>query len=231
MLFQLSNRTYLMLLLLVAALSALVGLVFAGPAVRAHSTGAANYTHEWSMNEPDLSMTRGNMGGMSNSKIPSRMQNAANQWNNAPNTHGADAPPITVDSTVHSQPHQIYSVCSLPLDHEIWLFTGPRPLGALVAETVECRVFGTIVLSNVNFNGNLNWGYNLKSVASNQYHFASALTHEVGHALGFEGHWSAGLTRCTTSPRETMCNHEPLGTIWMRNLEEHDEHAYDAAYQ
>lgn len=61
---------------------------------------------------------------------------------------------------------------------------------------------------------------------SSQYDRQSAAVHEFGHALGL-GHTNVS---CTGTSRPTMCSQIPLGTTYMRSLQQDDRDGVSAIY-
>ncbi len=77
------------------------------------------------------------------------------------------------------------------------------------------------------------WPYNDTPVPDGYLDLESILTHEFGHALGWEGHLSLADSVCGDVPvatDQTMCPGFQLAASYWRSTELHDRHTMDNAY-
>ncbi len=74
------------------------------------------------------------------------------------------------------------------------------------------------------------WYVGTGTPASTQYDLYSIVTHEAGHATGWNGHFDNSEAICATSLPATMCAYYQLGNIRWRTLSTHDVHTFVGAY-
>lgn len=106
--------------------------------------------------------------------------------------------------------------------------------GNTVAETCRDVTGTTINHGQITFDAAENWYVGIGSPAVNQRDFKSVAVHELGHLLGWVGHWASPGGLCgggsPAVPIHTMCPTYGAGVTYFRSPEEHDLHTLADAY-
>jgi hypothetical protein len=83
----------------------------------------------------------------------------------------------------------------------------------------------------ITINSNKTWWDNAANGPNDVHDFGGAMTHEVGHGTGWEGHITGDP--CNESdgfPKNTMCPEVDTVRYGFRSLETHDQHTFDDEY-
>ncbi len=151
---------------------------------------------------------------------------------------GALPPQIGFDKVATHKPEENAGVCKEVNYEDNFVRWGAidGKEGSVLAYEVGC-LFGDDhsrrFSSDIVFDKDENWHYDSStSPTDNEYDMAGVASHEIGHFLGFAGHFDATepVPICENSPKHTMCRTVPSGTTYQRTLEEHDVHTFDNAY-
>lgn len=227
------TRTRRWLLLLTAATAAVAGL--AVQPAQAHTTGAY-YPLWWQVDQrPDLRLTTSWPAGAHRDRV----NDAVAQWNGR-------GQPMSFDRG-YDRSNVNINVC--PTSNELPMTWTDIPDGqGAIAYFQGCSYAGTTRLSggNIVFDSSRKWytgtgdagdGFlNLFSSVGGEYDLWSTLTHELGHATGFngpfeEGHLNPDEDICDDNGgQHTMCPGLKPGTERKRSTELHEEHTFDARY-
>lgn len=229
--------TFPRLLMLAAALSTVVGVSSRVDDVDAHNP-ANWFEGEWTIGT-DVGLRRGyNSGlGLSNSDLGYAGRRAGEEWDNAPNNIGADAPEMVWAGTTSQAPSG--NACASNFDGEILYGSGTAWGTTAIASTHKCYFGGTTTIRRVSLvldtDENWFWTSGTSTPVANAYDVQAVLTHELGHAMGW-GITHLGQTNsslCSSSGSNhvhTMCGGGILGSYEKRTLQDHDKHTYDEAY-
>lgn len=105
-----------------------------------------------------------------------------------------------------------------------------------MGKTNTCETPGWIMRFSLVMNQDKPWHFSSSYPPATSWDLQSLVTHEVGHATGFLGHFAVpSADTCNQNDATyyaTMCDYDPLtkGTTKMRTLQDHDIHTLTNAY-
>lgn len=179
--------------------------------------GASDWGGEWSA---DTKFYIGNSGGLGQSNLYSVTVFGAAQWNAASGSW------MDISWGGYTSSGPWYSGCSVP---SAAIYVSGGVPAHFYATEYSC---GGITRSSIVLNTARSWYFGSGTPLMSQADGRSTASHELGHGLGYTGHWEDkdGDVECSTDIRETMCSSWGLGTIYMRDLGAHDLHTFANEY-
>lgn len=99
----------------------------------------------------------------------------------------------------------------------------------IIGDTRWCETSGLVSRFNLAINNQKSWWGGQGAPGPTQLDVQAVVTHEVGHATGWYGHFDGAGAECGADPH-TMCPSINPGTTAKRTVETHDIHTFLAAY-
>lgn len=203
------------------------GLLLGAWPVRAHEP--TMYSAKWAL---DTKYHIGNTSVESHSGVRASMSFASARWNEVTGAWLDTSLGQDDDSIAY-----VESPCDAPTGG-VWTFAttidGP---GGTIASAARCVVVADtayITRARIRFDVAEKWHWSSGSVPdTDEFDGPATATHEMGHALGFSGHWSRPSTQCAetiSTTDHTMCSGTRPGLWHKRTLESHDSHTFANAY-
>lgn len=174
----------------------------------------------------DPTMYRGYLTDeLNTARARTTMYQADNEWDAV-----SDSTLDFLDSS-YQNPHVLYTpnACLVP-NNGVWFLQhswGNSWGGA----TLLCVAGDDIIKASIVFNTDYTWYTGAGTPPEGEPDLWGTATHELGHAAGFEGHFTGNELCPATSARHTMCGGWLISHLpYARTLEVHDKHSIAAAY-